>query len=192
MRKLSLPLYLASASPRRKSLLKQFGFTFIGAATHIPEESAANNPSGRARELAGRKALAAGMRIKSGIILGFDTIVYHNGKILQKPRGSAEARAMLRTLSGKTHTVYTGMAVLVKPGKRLRLHCEKTKVTFRKLEAKEIKNYISTGEPFDKAGAYGIQGMAGSFVEKVNGCFFNVVGLPVKPLMDALKPYIRP
>jgi septum formation protein len=191
MYKLSLPLYLSSASPRRKMLLRQFGFVFRKAASHVSEQCLLKSPGPRSMELAARKAIAAGKGVRKGIILGFDTLVFLRGAILEKPRGPAEARAMLRNLSGATHTVYTGMAMLVKPGKRIRLHCEKTKVTFRKLEEKEIKNYISTGDPFDKAGAYGIQGLAGSFVEKVSGCFFNVVGLPVKPLMDRLKPYIR-
>jgi septum formation protein len=190
MYRLSRPLFLASQSPRRKSILTQFGFDYAIKASEVPENSPYREPRKRAMHLAEIKSLAAGSKIDKGIILGFDTLVYFRGKVLEKPKNAVQAKAMLSMLSGSTHTVYTGMAMLLKPENRIKVSCEETKVTFRKLDAKEIKNYISTGEPFDKAGAYGIQGMGGSFVSKVGGCFFNVVGLPAAPLMRNLKPFI--
>jgi len=183
-------LYLASQSPRRNDLLNRFGFPFERLDASVSEDTPKMAPAAKVRLLAIRKADAAAGHIKKGLILGFDTIVYYNKIILEKPTSHQNAFSMLKMLSGKTHTVYTGIAMVVKPEGKTLSYAALTKVTFRKLSDKEIKSYIDSGEPMDKAGSYGIQGAGGSFVEKVNGCFFNVVGLPVKPLMDFLSPYI--
>jgi septum formation protein len=189
---LSQTLYLASNSPRRRDLLKRFGIPYrILPQTAEESEGPARSPAGRVKALARRKVYGASTGVRKGLVLGFDTLVFLNGRLLEKPGNAVEARRMLHALSGATHTVYTGMAALVKPENRLVLTCETTRVTFRVLEEKEINNYIKSGEPFDKAGAYGIQGMGGAFIARIHGCFFNVVGLPIRPLMDFLKPYLK-
>ena len=191
MYRFSLPIYLASHSPRRLDLLARFGIPFTPLSHDADEKSGvSSDPGERVRSLAEKKARAASAGVKKGVVLAFDTVVFLDGNVLEKPGGPAGAFSMLSSLSGRTHVVYTGMARLVLPAGRCRLYVEKTRVKFRKLEATEIKNYIKTGEPLDKAGAYGIQGAAGAFIERIEGCFFNVVGLPVKPLMDCLKPYM--
>ncbi|MFH0920380.1 MAG: Maf family protein [Fibrobacterota bacterium] len=192
MYRLSRPLYLASGSPRRRDLLTRFGIPYRLVAQHADESNGPfHAPAARVKALARLKAEDAARRTGRGVILAFDTLVFLNGCLLEKPKDAAEARRMLRALSNATHTVYTGMAALVRPEDRMLVRCETTRVTFRKLEEKEINNYIKSGEPFDKAGAYGIQGMGGAFIARINGCFFNVVGLPIRPLMDVLKPYFR-
>ncbi|OGJ85502.1 MAG: septum formation protein Maf [Candidatus Raymondbacteria bacterium RifOxyA12_full_50_37] len=180
-------IYLASQSPRRRALLKQFGIPHaIIEGDHNEPETHCGSPEKTVEHFALVKARTASGKVRRGIVLGFDTIVFHNGRILEKPRSRRDAYAMLRALSGSAHTVYTGMAAVVLPEGRCEVFHEKTRVFFRKLEETEIKNYINTGEPFDKAGAYGIQGAGGSFVKRVNGCFFTVVGLPAALLMTFL------
>ena len=190
MHTLKRTLYLASQSPRRNDLLSRFGFPFERLDANVSEETPEMAPAAKVKLLAVRKATYASSHIKKGLILGFDTVVYHDKEILEKPASHLDAFTMLKTLSGKTHTVYTGISLIIKPEGKTLSFAASTKVTFRKLSDREIKSYIDSGEPMDKAGAYGIQGAGGSFVEKVNGCFFNVVGLPVKPLMEFLLPYI--
>jgi septum formation protein len=137
--------------------------------------------------------------VKTGVILGVDTVVVLPGghdpnrldsvscpRILGKPGSKADARRMLRALSGRTHRVISGVCILRKPGGRKLLAAETTRVTFRRLTGREIEDYISTREPYDKAGAYAIQGKAGLFVERVSGDYFNVVGLPVALVMRML------
>ena len=124
-------------------------------------------------------------------MVGADTIVWLDGEIIGKPRDEGDAYRILRSLSGRTHTVYTGLAVLA-PGSRQILH-DTTQVTFRSLEDEEIWAYIRSGEPMDKAGAYGVQGLAAILVERINGCYFTVIGLPVPKLYLALRQLgIRP
>jgi len=187
---LNRPLVLASQSPRRSDLLKQFGFDFEVLPSFASEKTAASlSPAKKVVLLAKRKAEATGTQTQNSIVLGFDTIVYHKGKVLEKPNSEREAFRMLSALSGHTHIVYTGIALLLLPENRLTTAYERTTVQFRQLEEAEIKSYIESGEPFDKAGSYGIQGLGGSFVSQVNGCFFNVVGLPITLLLGMLKPY---
>ncbi|MBL8028747.1 MAG: septum formation protein Maf [Fibrobacteres bacterium] len=190
MHTLKRTLYLASQSPRRNDLLSRFGFPFERLDAEVSEETPLMKPIAKVKLLAKRKAVHSSEKIKKGLVLGFDTVVNYGDKILEKPTSHAEAFRMLKFLSGRTHTVYTGIVLLIKPENKFKIHAAATKVTFRKLSDKEIKSYIESGEPMDKAGAYGIQGAGGSFVEKVNGCFFNVVGLPVKPLMEFLSPFM--
>jgi septum formation protein len=191
MYRFSIPLYLASKSPRRHELLKRFRIAYhpVRAAVREPRAPARLGPAAAVRFSAKAKALQAAKRVRRGIVLGFDTVVFHRNRILGKPANGREALAMLRSLSGATHRVYTGMAAVVKPGGRVRTAHAATRVTFRKLEDIEIKSYIKSKEPFDKAGAYGIQGLGGAFVSRIQGCFFNVVGLPVAQFLDFLKPY---
>lgn len=187
----SRPLYLASHSPRRLELLTRFGIPYT-PLSHATDEKAdvSDDPTERVTALSERKARAAGAGIANGLILGLDTIVYFNGRILEKPGDAEEAREMLASLSGNAHVVYTGVAAWLKPEGSVTLASETTRVFFRKLEAFEIKNYIKSGEPMDKAGAYGIQGLGGAFIERIEGCFFNVVGLPVTRLLAVLRPHM--
>jgi septum formation protein len=139
--------------------------------------------------LAFRKALKVSHSLNEGIVIGADTVVVINGKILGKPQSDSEAIEMLSLLSGKEHSVFTGLALLEVPSGRKLISYAETKVQFRSLEKVEIANYVSTGEPLDKAGAYGIQGRGAILVEKINGCYYNVVGLPVAKLINMLKEF---
>ena len=122
----------------------------------------------------------------SGLIIGADTIVVLNNQILGKPKDAKQAKKILQQLSGKTHTVYTGFAVVEKPSGAVLSEFVKTLVSFRRLADEEIDRYIQSGSPFDKAGGYGIQDQGALFVEKIDGCFYNVMGLPVTKLYQAL------
>lgn len=180
------PLILASASPRRAALLRQVGIPFTVAAGDLPEEVQADialSPEERVRALALAKAGAVARRQLDGaLVLGADTLVFCRGEILGKPRDSTAARRMLATLSGGEHSVFTGLALVEVATGRTVSDWEETRVWMRALEAELIEAYIATGEPMDKAGAYGIQGKAALFVEKIAGCYFNVVGLPLSRL----------
>ena len=132
------------------------------------------------KRLAREKAADVASRARSGIVIGADTIVVLDGHVLGKPRDPREARSMLRRLSGQTHTVYTGVALIDARTGRSTVFHERTRVTFRKISAQEIAEYVRSGSPLDKAGAYGIQDDFGAvFVEKVSGCFYTVVGFPL-------------
>lgn len=174
-----MELILASGSPRRRELLKMLGLEF----RVIPSESGENPPVGASPEetvkaLAAAKALEVAGRSPAGsLVIGADTLVYLDGSPMGKPGDEAQAAKMLERLSGRTHTVYTGVA-LVRDGELIK-EAEKTDVTFRVLRRREIETYIKTGEPMDKAGAYGIQGIGAIFVESIRGDYFNVMGLPL-------------
>ncbi len=176
-----LPIYLASKSPRRKKLLKQIKLKFKVIDLHFKEKiNQKENPVFLVKRLALEKLNAALLKIKDGIIITADTIVVLNDKILGKPRNEKDAKRILKQLSGKTHTVLTGYAIYNSGNNKVILDYEKTLVTFRKLSEVEIDEYVSSGSPMDKAGAYGIQDDFGAvFVEKINGCYYNVVGLPL-------------
>jgi len=186
-------LYLASTSPRRRKLLRLLGLGFRPLAPHPKQEQSvlARNRRGTPRRLAiacaRAKALSVVPRVRSGIILGVDTVVVMNGSILGKPESKPDARRMLRMLSGRSHSVTSGVAVVRVPGRHVLTAAETTRVTFRKLSSGEIESYIATAEPYDKAGAYGIQERAGIFVSRVCGCYLNVVGLPVGLVLALLK-----
>ena len=192
-------LILASSSPRRAQILRDAGFSFSVLPAAVDEsplrgESAVQHVQRLARE----KALATSQRIRgAAVIIGADTVVVVGGKILGKPRSRADARRMLRLLSGRKHRVLTGLAVLklVSPshGRRphrvgfLRCRVESTAVWFARLTPREIADYVASGEPMDKAGAYAIQGRAGRFITRIDGCYFNVVGLPLARLYRLLR-----
>ena len=178
-------IILASQSPRRKKLLKNL----VDAFDIIPSDADETLPEGAipaecAVEIARRKVFDIKEKNPDCLIIGADTIVVYEDKILGKPRDEEDAYRMLSFLSGKTHSVYTGL--VVSSGEKTLSFAEETRVTFRELSAEMIKNYIATGEPMDKAGAYGIQDKGSLLVEKINGDYFNVVGLPVCRLAKML------
>ncbi len=183
-------LILASGSPRRRELLRNAGFTF----EVIPPEVAEDNPGNEApaklvERLALDKAEAVAGRFRrqdNVVVLGADTVVVVvDSTLLGKPASPAEARQMLQRLSGRTHEVITGVALVEPETARRTVAHETTRVFFRPLEPQEMEDYVATGEPLDKAGAYAIQGGASRFVTRVEGCYFNVMGLPVA-LVDRL------
>ena len=186
-------IILASSSPRRKALLrgllKNFGLKFVvkpsNIVEYIPKKTV--NFGKFAINLALEKAANIAIS-SSGIIIGADTIVVLNGKILGKPASSSDAIRMLKLLSNKVHTVYTGLAIIDTEKETIYRKYEATKVKFRELSEKEIKFYVRTSPPMDKAGAYGIQDDLGStFVKKINGDYFNIVGLPILKTYLGLK-----
>lgn len=183
-------IFLASQSPRRRELLARIGIRFQ-IVPRIPfkeNEIVANNPDEYAENVARRKAENAIVpEAESGIVLAFDTIVFVDGVILGKPKDEREARYFLKKLSGRWHTVFTGVAVMTIPERRLVSSVEATDVLFSELYDDEISVYIASGEPMDKAGAYGIQELGALFIKRVNGCFYNVVGLPLLCLTNVLK-----
>jgi septum formation protein len=185
-------LVLASASPRRAEILRNGGFEFEVHATHADESRRARETAARyVQRVAAAKARAAAEKFREKrnrvIIIGADTVVLAKGKILGKPSDVKDARRMLRLLSGKTHRVLTGLAVVSVPDGAERQHVETTRVRFRKMSNAEIDDYIATGEPFGKAGAYAIQGIAGRYVTQIDGCYFNVMGLPLPRLYELLE-----
>lgn len=181
-------LILASSSPRRRELLTQAGVPFIVVPGDVDEEKAeiAGTPSRKAVHLAYLKAMGVARR-KAGLVLGADTIVVCDGEIFGKPTDVDNAWLMLKKLSGREHFVITGLALIDTLHNREITGYETTKVRFSVLSDKEIEAYIESGEPFDKAGAYGIQGRAAMFVEGLDGCYSNVVGLPLRRLYRLLQ-----
>ena len=181
-------IYLASKSPRRRKLLKQLGIKFKSFSVDLNEEILDGEyPAQTVKRLALHKMQAASEKLKSGIVITADTIVVLNKEIIGKPKNEKDAFNILSKLSGKTHTVFTGFMILNLDKNRKIVDFEKTLVTFRKLSPKEIKEYIKSGSPMDKAGAYGIQDDFGAvFVKKIDGCYYNVVGLPLAKLYKSL------
>ncbi|MCK9425987.1 MAG: Maf family protein [Ignavibacteriaceae bacterium] len=184
----SVKIYLASKSPRRKKLLEQINLHPEILHCHFDEEYQANQkPSIIAKKLALQKLDEAKKLNKKGILITADTIVVINGKILGKPASIHQAVFMLKSLSKKKHFVYTGFCVFNSLNGKMINDYEKTEVTFRKLKENEIKEYVAGGSPMDKAGAYGIQDDYGAiFIEKINGCYYNVVGLPLTKVYQAI------
>jgi septum formation protein len=182
------PLFLASRSSRRAALLRQMGFEFRIVPVEITEELPSNgDPDETVKTLSMLKARAALPRIKEGLVIGADTVVFLEGKMLGKPANPEDALIMLRGLSGKTHEVFTGFALIDAGDGRTFSGSERTRVTFRNLEEWEIADYVETGMPMDKAGAYGIQDRSGLFVDRIEGCFYNVVGFPLAKFYEGLK-----
>lgn len=173
-----MSLILASASPRRKALLSMFGIDFSSDPSDGPEIPPPGADAAQTvRMLSEAKARRAAARHPGDIVIGADTVVELDGVILGKPEDEEDAFRMLRALSGREHRVYTGVT-LVRDGECFS-ETEMTRVFFRELSDAEIRGYIATGEPMDKAGAYGYQGIASLFVERIDGDYFNVVGLPL-------------
>jgi septum formation protein len=184
------PIILASNSPRRKELLKQIGLTFTTDPADVDERVL---PGEGAEEYAVRvaldKARVAASRTGTGLVIAADTIVVVDDRILGKPLDIRDAERMLAMLSGRMHRVITGLAVMDAETGRTRTGAAITMVWFRDLTPPEIRSYVSTGEPLDKAGAYGIQEKGALFVEKIDGCYFNVVGLPLSLLGEMLRNF---
>jgi septum formation protein len=182
-------LVLASASPRRQELLRNARFVFKVHPAHINEDPLPGEiPEECAQRLAREKARAVLAQRHDDIILGADTIVVVDGKILGKPLDEADAASMLRQLSGRTHQVITGVCLAGRvPAVFEDVRSETTEVTIARLSEAEIRDYIATGEPMDKAGAYAIQGVASRWIPRVQGCYFNVVGLPVALVSTMLR-----
>ncbi|HWR73692.1 MAG TPA: nucleoside triphosphate pyrophosphatase [Nitrospirota bacterium] len=181
-------IILASNSPRRRDLLRQVGIEFTTAPEDVDESRIpGESPEEYAVRVAADKAKAAAERTGEGVIIAADTIVVLEDRVLGKPSDIQEAERMLEMLSGRMHHVITGLVVLDAGSKRMLSRAADTKVWFRKLAADEIRSYVASGEPLDKAGAYGIQGSGALLVERIEGCYFNVVGLPLSILSEMLK-----
>jgi septum formation protein len=189
MIKTKLPIYLASKSPRRRKLLKQLGIKFKSFSVNSSEDFLdGEHPVECVKRIAMEKMDIAKKRVNSSIIITADTIVVLEGKVIGKPTSKSDAVKILSFLSGKVHTVYTGYCVLNQKTKKMLLDYERTEVEFRKLTKDEIIDYVDGGSPMDKAGAYGIQDDFGAvFVKRINGCYYNVVGLPLTKLYNALR-----
>jgi len=190
-------IILASASPRRAELLDLIGLPFERVVSRVDEgdlvekmcktSPAALDPSHYVLELSRRKAEEVARRVGSGLVLGVDTVVVLNGQILGKPRDPQEAKEMLSRLSGRTHKVITGLALVESNTGRYISDFVSTAVVMRSLSRDQIEGYVATGEPLDKAGAYAIQGKGALLVERIDGCFYNVVGLPLAKLSEMLE-----
>jgi len=186
-----IPFILASNSPRRRELLRNAGFQFEVRPTGIEEARLPDeSPEDFARRLARDKALDVARQSEAGrLVLGADTVVSVNGDILEKPVDAADAARMLRKLSGRIHRVITAVCLVRAPESVLAWRNETTSVTFRKLIKEEIEAYVASGEPFGKAGGYAIQGLASCFVPRIEGCYFNVVGLPIPMVYEMMKTF---
>jgi septum formation protein len=175
------PLVLASASPRRAEILRAVGWPFEAQAADVDETVRAGEaPAEYVSRLAREKAAAVARSRLFGLVLGADTVVVCEGEILGKPRDAADARRMLRALSGRWHEVLTGVALVRAEDTRKEAAHERTRVRFCEMTDEEIGWYVGTGEPADKAGAYAVQGRAALFIEGLEGDYWNVVGLPVR------------
>ncbi len=182
-------IILASASPRRKELMELAGYDFEVICADIvevvPEEAM---PQEVVMSLALQKAQAVAAEHKEAVVIGSDTVVALDGKILGKPHSEQEACEMLRSLSGRTHKVFTGVAIVC--GGKVKNFFDETDVEFYSLGDDEIKKYVATGEPTDKAGAYGIQGRGSVLVKRINGDFFSVMGLPIAKLYREMSDFV--
>ena len=177
-------LVLASSSPRRKELLDAAGWPYEAIVAGIDESLKPNEePAAYVQRLARSKAEAVAARLQSGLVLGADTTVVVENEILGQPKDDDDARRMLNLLNGKWHEVLTGVAA-VRVGGETTVDYETTRVRFAEMSNREIEWYIATGEARGKAGAYGIQGAAGLFIEEIQGDYFNIVGLPIRLVYD--------
>jgi len=180
-------LVLASRSPRRRQLLKTLGINFIAAESGFHEiDHADGTPGQHVQDNALGKARAAAAPHKNALIIGADTVVVYRQRVLGKPKNMAEAIEYLQLLQGKTHAVYTGLGIIDTKENITVVDFEKTLVTMRSLNEREIRAYLSRIKPLDKAGAYAIQGAGAIIVEKISGCYYNVVGFPLAKLEEML------
>jgi septum formation protein len=189
---MSKKIILASSSPRRKQLLEQIGFAFDVIPSDVDEDNVIHpDPLKNIEALALHKALDVAKKVQEGIIIAADTQILINGEAIGKPADRADALNMLSMMSGNTHKVITGVAILDANTGQKETWVETTLVTFCELSLDEINAYLDSGEYEGKAGAYGIQGRAAVFVEKIDGCYFNVVGLPLSKLMQKLRCFSK-
>jgi septum formation protein len=182
---------LASRSPRRMELLKEANIDFEVKTPKINEENVSKNPKQHVLRLSRMKAESVLPEVEGGLVLGADTIVVLNGEILGKPKNQKEAKRMLEKLSNREHKVYTGLTLIDKEKKKTISDYECTEVKFNSLSSEGIDSYISTGEPTDKAGAYGIQGRGSRLVREIKGPLDNVIGLPMGKLEEMLIHILR-
>ncbi len=181
-------LVLASKSPRRHEIFDMLGLNYISTSVEIDEQIlATESPENAVKRIARKKAESAAKNFVDYIIISADTIVVCDNIILGKPRGKKEAYDFLSQLSGKSHQVVTGVCLYNPQTNYMDVRAEKTTVFFRNLTAEEINHYIKTKEPYDKAGAYGIQGRGALLIERIEGSYYNVVGLPITTLYLMLK-----
>ena len=183
-----MKLILASASPRRAQILHDAGLSFAVVSSAIDETPyPSETPQQLVQRLADAKAdLVAARALGPSIIIAADTVVVLEGQILGKPRSTDDARRMLQLFSGRTHSVITGVSLVRLPEILRRQFVETTLVHFAALSSEEISRYLATEEPYDKAGAYAIQGRAGRYIPRIEGCYFNIVGLPLSRTLAAL------
>ena len=173
-------IILASTSPRRHGLAQDMGLEFEISPSNYEEDMSLNlSPEELAKVLAFGKAKDVAESRKEGIVIGIDTFIVFEGKKLGKPKSKEDAFNMLKSFSGKWQEVYSGVSVIDCETKKEINDCEITKVKFRELDDSEINKYVSTGEPMDKAGAYGIQGLGSILIERIEGCYFNIMGFPI-------------
>ncbi len=184
-------IVLASESPRRFELLKMIGLDFKVRPSHIQEQNSKNlKPVEYAIANAKEKGELIADQYPDRIIISADTIVVMRDKIIEKPRDEADAFEILRLLNSKTHEVITAFGIILKCKDKFHFNYEKTKVKFRRLQHTEIESYVETGEPFDKAGGYGAQGEGSLLIEKVDGCFYNVVGFPLSKFFHEFDQFL--
>ena len=183
-------IILASASPRRREILKKTGLTFrVDGGAYDEEMRPGLSPRALARSLSAAKAEAVAVKYRNAIIIAADTFIVCRKKILGKPHSAEEAKRMLTALNGRSHSVITGFTIMdTGTNKRISRSAE-TRVFIKKLSKEEIEAYVRTGEPLDKAGAYAIQGLGAALVRKIEGDYFNVMGLPLSELLNALKKF---
>ncbi|MCL6610531.1 MAG: Maf family protein [Peptococcaceae bacterium] len=184
------PIYLASASPRRRELLEQLGLPFTVVVRSVDENIAGPLPPGRMVEvLAEKKARKVAVELDRGLVIGSDTVVVWRDRVLGKPGSRKEALEMLACLQGDDHSVYSGLAVIDVETGAVHVSHERTRVFFRPAAKDELEMYVDTGEPMDKAGGYAVQGLGAVFVSRIEGCYSNVVGLPLARLARVLKEF---
>jgi septum formation protein len=184
-----MKLILASSSPRRAEILANAGLPFSVLSSAVDESPYPDEaPAALVQRLANAKAdLVTARAVGPAIILAADTVVVLDDKILGKPNSREDARHMLQQLSGRTHSVLTGVALIRLPDGERRQFIESTLVHFRPITDQELSSYLATEEPYDKAGAYAIQGQAGRYIPRIEGCYFNVVGLPLSRVLTELR-----
>ncbi|MBU0517320.1 septum formation protein Maf [bacterium] len=186
---LSTPLILASNSPRRATILRSVGCPFTAVSPVDDDDEGAYDRWDDGKILIERavlKAVGAAESYPGRIILAADTVIQYRDRLFGKPEHASTAKMMLSELSGKTHTVWTAIALLLYSTEKIKTALVSTQVTFRDLSSKEIDAYIQTGEPLDKAGGYGIQEIGGLWVKRLEGCYYNVVGLPISTFWELL------
>jgi septum formation protein len=182
-------IVLASRSSAREHLLRQTGIRFKVTPSTIPEDGIGPASEEQIKNLALTKARDVASRIKNSIVIGADTVIIHRRKMIGKPRNSTEARKILKRLNGSVHCVVTGIAVVDATTGKEATACVKTSVEMKRMSEHEIEAYVATGEPLGKAGAYGVQGKGAIFIKRINGCYYNVVGLPLPKLADMLRKF---
>ena len=187
-----MKVILASKSPRRVEILEKIVKEFEVVQSNFDENTIdfKGDVEKYVKDLSINKAIEVSKRLNEpSIVIAADTVVFQNGKVLEKPKSEEDAFSMLSSLSGNTHKVYSGICLINTYDDTVVTDCDCTEVKFSELNPRQIRNYINSGEPMDKAGAYGIQGLGGAFVERIEGCYYNVMGLPLNKLYKALENY---